>query len=246
MNFPHPLIASLLVLATTSAAFATGTHSKNEAMGEPDIFWGAGAEVDGADNNWFDRRDGVLVNWNAYAWIGGDDLKVRLETEGEALDGDVESSEIRALISWNIASFWDLQTGLRVDTEPRGLGWVVLGVQGLAPYFFETDARVFLSEGGEAALRFEQTFDLLLTQRLILQPHIEVNVFAQDTPALGVGAGLSDIEAGMQLRYEVSRKFAPYVDVVYDRKLGETSQITRAAGGDPEAVTVRIGLKIRL
>ncbi|MEQ1866258.1 MAG: copper resistance protein B [Micropepsaceae bacterium] len=215
-------------------------------MGEPDIFWGAGAEVDGADNNWFDRRDGVLVNWNAYAWIGGDDLKVRLETEGEALDGDVESSEIRALISWNIASFWDLQTGLRVDTEPRGLGWVVLGVQGLAPYFFETDARVFLSEGGEAALRFEQTFDLLLTQRLILQPHIEVNVFAQDTPALGVGAGLSDIEAGMQLRYEVSRKFAPYVDVVYDRKLGETSQITRAAGGDPEAVTVRIGLKIRL
>ena len=245
MNRSIPITAGLLALATTTAAFAAGSHSKNDPMEEPVLFWGAGAEVDGADNSWFER-DGALINWDAYAWVGGDDVKVRLEAEGAALDGDVESSEIRALVSWNIAAFWDLQAGVRYDTEPRGLGWAVLGVQGLAPYFFETDARLFLSEDGDAALRLEQTFDLLLTQRLILQPHVEANAYAQDIPELGVGAGLADIEAGLQLRYEFDRKFAPYVDVVYDRKLGETSQIARAAGEDPEAVSIRFGLRIRL
>lgn len=246
MNSSIPITAGLLALMTTTAAFAAGAHSKNDPMEEPVLFWGAGAEIDGADNNWFERDDGILVNWDAYAWVGGDDVKVRLEAEGEALDGDVESSEIRALVSWNIATFWDLQAGVRYDTEPRGLGWAVLGVQGLAPYFFETDARLFVSEDGDAAVRLEQTFDLLLTQRLVLQPHIEANAYAQDIPALGVGAGLADIEAGLQLRYEFDRKFAPYVDVVYDRKLGETSQIARAAGEDPEAVSIRFGLRIRL
>jgi copper resistance protein B len=246
MNRAVPIMASLMAAATTSAAFAAGAHSKNDPMEEPVLFWGAGAEIDGADNTWFERGDGALINWDAYAWIGGDEVKVRLEAEGEMLDGDVASSEIRALVSWNISTFWDLQAGIRYDTEPRGLGWAVLGVQGLAPYFFETDARVFLSEDGDAALRFEQTFDLLLTQRLVLQPHVEANAYAQDIPELGVGAGLADIEAGLQLRYEFERKFAPYVDVVYERKLGETAQIARAAGEDPEAFSVRFGLRIRL
>lgn len=246
MNRSIPIMACLLAFATTTAAFAAGAHSKNDPMEEPVLFWGAGAEIDGADNAWFERNDGALINWDAYAWVGGDDVKFRLEAEGEALDGDVEASEIRALVSWNIATFWDLQAGIRYDTEPDGLGWAVLGVQGLAPYFFETDARLFVSENGDAALRLEQTFDLLLTQRLILQPHIEANAYAQDIPELGVGAGLAAIEAGLQLRYEFDRKFAPYVDIVYDRKLGETSQFARAAGEDPEAVSIRFGLRIRL
>lgn len=246
MNRSIPIAAGLLALATTTAALAAGAHSKNDPMEEPVLFWGAGAEVDGADNNWFERDGGALINWDAYAWVGGDDVKVRLEAEGEALDGEVESSEIRALVSWNIAAFWDIQAGVRYDTEPRGLGWAALGVQGLAPYFFETDARLFLSEDGDAAVRLMQTFDLLLTQRLVLEPHVEVNAYAQDIAELGVGAGLADIEAGLQLRYEFDRKFAPYVDVVYDRKLGETSQIARAAGEDPEAVSIRFGLRIRL
>ncbi|NOT41857.1 MAG: copper resistance protein B [Alphaproteobacteria bacterium] len=246
MNRVLPIMTSLMAAATTSAALAAGVHSKNDPMEEPVLFWGAGVEIDGADNNWFERSDGALINWNAYAWIGGDNVKVRLEAEGEVLDGDVESSEVRALVSWNIATFWDLQAGVRYDTDPRGLGWAVVGVQGLAPYFFETDARVFLSEDGDAALRVGQTFDLLLTQRLVLQPHVEANAYAQDIPELGVGAGLADVEAGLQLRYEFDRKFAHYVDVVYDRKLGETSQIARAAGEDPEAFSVRFGLRIRL
>lgn len=246
MNRSIPIMAGLLAFASTTAAFAAGPHSKNDPMEESVLFWGASAEIDGADNAWFERNNGALTNWDAYAWVGGDHVKVRLEAEGEALDGDVEASEIRALVSWNIATFWDLQVGIRYDTEPDGLGWTVLGVEGLAPYFFETDVHLFVSENGDAALRLEQTFDLLLTQRLILQPHIEANAYAQDIPELGVGAGLADIEAGLQLRYEFDRKFAPYVDVVYERKIGETSQIANTAGDDPEAVSIRFGLRIKL
>lgn len=247
MNHAIPALAAVLALAVSAAASASGSHGKNEQIEKPVLFWGAGADFDGADFGWFeDSSNDVLFTWDGYAWVGGDDLKFRLEVEGEALGGDVESSEIRALLSWNVAAFWDLQTGVRYDTEPKGLAWATLGVQGLAPYFFETDARLFVSEDGDAAFRLEQTFDVLLTQRLILQPHIEANVYAQDIPALGVGAGLSDIEAGLQLRYEFSRKFAPYVDIVYSRDLGETAQITRTAGADPEAATIRFGFRIRL
>ncbi len=238
--------ALLLTFSVTGAAWAMGAHSKDDPHGEPLLFWGAGAAVDGGDTDWLENGSGTLINWDAFAWYGGDDVKLRLEAEGEALDGDAGQSELRALVSWNVADFWDLQAGVRHDFEPRSLTWAVLGVHGLAPYFFETEARLFVSESADVAFRFEQTYDLLLTQQLILQPHAKLNAYAQDVRELGVGAGLSDIELGLQLRYEVTRKFAPYVDLVYERDVGETALITRAAGGDVENTTLRLGLRIRL
>lgn len=240
------LSLALALLASTGAAWASGPHSKDDSNRETVIFWGAGAEIDGAQFDWFESKAGALVNWYAYVWAGGDDLKFRLEAEGESLDGAVDSSELRALLNWNIADFWDFQAGVRHDFEPAGLTWAVAGFQGLAPYFFETEARLFVNEEADVAFRFEQTYDLLFTQRLILQPHIELNAFAQDIPELGVGAGIADVEVGLQLRYEFTRKFAPYADLVYERKLGETSQITQALGEDVESTTIRLGLRIRL
>ncbi len=245
MHAVSRLSVALALAASTGAAWASGPHGKDDPNTETVIFWGAGAEVDGAEFGWFEPESGALLNWDSYAWVGGDELKFRLEAEGEAFDGDIESSELRAVLSWNIADFWDFQAGIRHDFEPEGLTWAAVGFQGLAPYFFETDARLFVSENADVAFRFEQTYDLLFTQRLILQPHVELNAYAQDIPELRVGAGLADVEAGLQLRYEITRKFAPYVDLVYERKLGETSQITQAMGEDPEAVTLRLGLKIR-
>jgi copper resistance protein B len=233
-----------LFLATlmSGAALAAGEHDAHEPM----IFWGAGAEVDGTDAGWLGDGDGTLVTWEAFAWVGGDDLKLRLEAEGKAFGGDVEESELRAFASWNIAEFWDLQAGLRHDFAPDELTWAAVGVHGMAPYFFETDAHVFVSEDGDAALRLEQSIDLAVTQDLFLQPHAEVNVFAQDAPELGIGAGFSGVEFGLQARYEFSRKFAPYADLVYERALGETASLARAAGEDVEQTTLRLGLRVRL
>lgn len=132
---------------------------------------------------------------------------------------------------------------MRQDFAPRGETYLAAGVAGLAPYFFETEATAFLSTEGNVSARFEQSFELLITQKLIAEPHVEVNLFAQDVPEQGVGAGFSDIEAGLQLRYEVTRKFAPYVDLVWERDLGETASITRASGEDVEDTTLRFGVR---
>jgi copper resistance protein B len=240
------LFVALTACVSAGAAWASGAHSKDDPHGEPMLFWGAGAEVDGSDVGWLDSGAGTLATWDAYAWYGGDEVKLRLEAEGEALSGDVASSELRGLVSWNVSDFWDVQAGLRYDFAPDVRAWAVIGVQGLAPYFFETEARLFVSENAEVAFRFEQTYELLLTQQLILEPHIELNAYAQDIAELGVGAGLADIEAGLQMRYEITRQFAPYIDLVYERDVGETALITRAAGEDVENTTLRLGLRIRL
>jgi len=234
--------ALLVVTLMSGSAFAASEHGDHGAA----IFWGAGAEVDGSDADWLTSDDGTLVTWDAYAWVGGDDVKLRIETEGESLDGDVEQSELRALVSWNVSEFWDVQAGLRHDFAPGDLTWAAVGVHGLAPYFFETDAHVFVSEDGDVALRAEQAIDIAVTQDLFIEPHVELNAFAQDVPELGIGAGVSSVEVGLQVRYEFSRKFAPYIDLVYERDLGETAIITRAAGEDVEATTLRLGLRVRL
>ena len=118
------------------------------------------------------------------------------------------------LYSRNIAKFWDLRVGIRQDFEPDETTYAVIGVEGLAPYWFETEAKLFVSDEGDVSLRFEQDYELFITQRLIAQPHVELSIYAQDVDEQHIGAGFSDIEAGLQLRYEITRKFAPYVDLV--------------------------------
>lgn len=234
--------ALLVVTLMSGSALAASEHGDHGSG----IFWGAGAEVDGSDADWLTSDDVTVVTWDAYAWVGGDDVKLRIEAEGGSLDGDVEQSELRALVSWNVSEFWDVQAGLRHDFAPGDLTWAAVGVHGLAPYFFETDAHVFVSEDGDVALRAEQAIDIAVTQDLFVEPHVELNAFAQDVPELGIGAGVSSVEVGLQVRYEFSRKFAPYIDLVYERDLGETAIITRAAGEDVEATTLRLGLRVRL
>jgi copper resistance protein B len=218
----------------------------DDASGEPMLFWSAGADVDGSDAAWLDNGSGTLVTWDAFAWYGGDDVKLRLEAEGDALSGNVGSSELRAMLSWNASDFWDVQAGVQEDLAPDQVTWAFVGVQGLAPYFFETEARLFVSENADVALRLRQSFDILFTQSLILEPHADVTAYAQDIESLGVGAGFSHIEAGLRLRYEITRDIAPYIDLVTERDLGETSIISRAAGEDPSQSTLRVGLRIRL
>lgn len=233
------------LLAVTSLA-ASALAAEEHGAHEPTIFWGAGAEVDGTDAGWLTGDNGTLVTWDTYAWVGGDDVKLRLEAEGETHAGDVEDSELRAFVAWNVSEFWDFQAGIRQDFYADDLTWAAVGFHGLAPYFFETDAHLFVSENGNAALRLEQSIDLAVTQDFFLEPHIEVNLFAEDVPELSIGAGVSDLELGLQARYELSRKLAPYVDLVYERALGETAIIARVAGEDVEQTTLRVGLRVRL
>lgn len=191
-------------------------------------------------------RDGKdSLHWDAQGWVGEDYNKLWLKTEGEkVLGGPLDEAEVQVLYSRMIAPFWDLQAGGRFDVRPlpqRGYG--VLGIQGLAPYFFEVDAAGFLSHKGDLSARLKGEYELLLTQKLVLQPSVELNLAVQEVEALGIGSGLNDVELGLRLRYEIVREFAPYIGVSWNRKVGKTADFARAEGEDIDTLSFVGGIR---
>lgn len=183
--------------------------------------------------------------WDVAGWTGGDINRFWWKSEAEGdFDGEIEG-EVQALYSRAISPFWDVQAGVRQDFREDGEDptHLVLGLQGLAPYWWEVDAAAFLSSAGDLTARVEAEYDQRITQRLILQPRVEVEASASDVPELGLGSGLSHVEAGLRLRYEIAKEFAPYVGVEWSRELGGTADFTRALGGEPEHTRFVIGLK---
>jgi copper resistance protein B len=190
------------------------------------------------------NRGDSVQSWDLDGWIGTDENKLWLKSEGERNDGKLEEAEVSALYSRNIATFWDAQAGIRYDTKPESTTYLTLGVNGLAPYYFETEAHLFISEYGDVSARLREENDFLITQKLILQPYAEINLFARDVPEQDVGAGIADGKIGLQTRYEITRKFAPYVDIHYGRKFGETSSIAKSNGEDNDELVGAVGLRL--
>jgi len=231
------------------AAASTGEASPDQfhAAHGPALFWAAGGKIDATSLDWLpDQGTGTVIHWDAFAWIGNDDIKLRLEAEGEAHDGEIEENKLKTLLSFNIDEFWDAQAGVRFDTQEGGRTWAALGLHGLAPWFIETDAFIFIDGDGNIAAELSYEMDFALTQDLFLQPHIKLEAFAQDMPELEVAEGLAALELGLQLRYEITRKFAPYVELVWERSLSETSALRQALGEDVETTTLRAGIRFRL
>lgn len=191
-----------------------------------------------------DGSDNYL--WDAQGWVGGDYNKFWLKTEGEGPvnDGAPEDTEFQALYSRTITPFWNAQAGLRYDVNPDpDRGFVVFGLQGLAPYRLESDTALFVSEDGDVSFRGEFEYELLLTQRLILQPRAEINISAQDVPEYGLGSGLNSTEIGIRLRYEIRREFAPYIGVRWERSYGETRDLAKSAGESTSATAFVVGFR---
>lgn len=227
----------LFLMVTLSLAVSPGM-----AMDAEPMFQHIQLETDYA--NWgTNRRE---ITWEGSAWYGGDVEKVWLKTEGEWGDGDLEEAEGQLLFSRNVSTFWDVQAGLRHDFQPSPTNYLVLAVSGLAPYFFETEASLFLSDEEDVSFRGKAEYDLLLSQSLILSPYAELNVFGTDVPELDVGAGISSLDAGVKLRYEIEREFAPYLDINYVGLFGETKSIAEANKKDANDLTVRVGVRFWL
>ena len=184
------------------------------------------------------------LSWDGQGWFGKDLRKLWFKTEGERAGGSTTEAELQFLYSKAIAKYWELQIGVRHDFKPSpSRSWAAIGIQGLAPYFFETDIALFIGESGRTALRLESEYELLLTQRLILTPDIEVNFYGQDDTDLGLGSGLSDLEVGLRLRYEIRREFAPYIGVNWTKLFGNTADFARFAGEDTSEAQLVIGLR---
>lgn len=182
--------------------------------------------------------------WDTQAWYGGDLNRVVIKSEGEGEFGHaIEDAEIQALFSRAITPFFDLQAGVRYDPVPDDRTHLVVGLQGLAPYMLHVDGAVFLSDRGDLTARFEAEYDQKITQRLILQPRFEIEASAQDISERDIASGLTKIEPGLRLRYEIEREFAPYVGVEYEAKLGGTADLARAGGEDPDGVKFLVGIR---
>jgi len=187
-----------------------------------------------------------LIAWEAQAWAGGDIQKLWFKTQGkyEADDGRFEEAEVQALYSRAISPFWNLQTGIRHDIRPDpSRTYAAVGAQGVAPYWFEIDVQLFLSDKGNLSARLEAEYEFRLTQRLLLQPRIELNGAFTDDEGIGIGSGLSTAEAGLRLRYEITREFAPYVGVSWNRAFGETEDFIRAEGEAGDQVSWVAGIR---
>ena len=169
-------------------------------------------------------EDGSALGWESTAWIGGDVNRLWLRSEGEAADGDVEHADVEVLGGRAFARWWDVVAGVRHDFgEGPSQTFAAVGVVGLAPGKFEVEATAYLGSSGQTALEVEAEYDTLLTNRLILQWRGEVALHGKDDPSRGIGSGLGTVEVGARLRYEVSRRFAPYVGVEYERAFGDTA-----------------------
>lgn len=170
--------------------------------------------------------------WDAQGWYGGDINRLVVRSEGEgSFGGKLDHAEVQALWNRAIDPWWNLRAGVRQDLgEGPDHTHAVLGVQGLAPYRFDLDGALFLSDAGDLTARLAVEYDQRLTRKLVLQPSVELDFAAQDVPELGIGTGLSTAEAGLRVRYEFVPEFAPYIGVRYERAFGDTARFRRLDG----------------
>lgn len=193
---------------------------------------------------WRDEGETGLA-WEASGWAGSDVNRLWIRSEGERHVGETEAADLELLYGRSISAWWDVVTGLRHDFRPGdSQDWLAIGLQGLSPYKFEVQATAYFGESGQAALAFEAEYELRLTNRLILQPVVELVLMGKDDPARGVASGFSTLEAGLRLRYEFVRQVAPYIGLHYERAMGDTARLRETAGDERAKTRVVAGLRI--
>jgi copper resistance protein B len=189
----------------------------------------------------------TAFRWDGEAWAGNDMNRLWIKSEGTVDKGTMSDGDHEALYDRPIPHmrYFDAQAGLRADLDsgPTRL-WAAIGIEGLSPYSFEIAPTLYISDGGHIGGRIEGSKDLLITQRLILQPQTELNFYSKDDPGRKLGSGLSDLDSGIRLRYEINRKFAPYIGYVYTGEYGDTATYTRQSGDPTSSSTFVFGLRM--
>ena len=182
--------------------------------------------------------------WAGEAWLGTDEHRLWLRSEGRLSEGKVDDGQQELFYARPITTYFNALVGGRYDLDSApGRGWGAIGIEGLAPLFFRVAATGYVGGNGRLAAKLEGSYDLLLTDKLILQPQIEMNFYSQADPERDIGSGLAEIDAGLRLRYEITRKVAPYVGVTYLGKFGGTADFARAAGHATDEVRFTLGLR---
>jgi copper resistance protein B len=206
------------------AAFPELSTSMSKDMPDDPVYWMLLFD----EFEWQDQREGDVLSWDVNAWIGTDMHRALLRAEGERNDGDTTENRLELLWVHPVAAYWDLVAGVRMDSEPGSTrNYVGIGIQGLAPQWIEVEATVWAGESGQTAATLKLEHELLLTNRLILTPSVETDIYGEDDEENEIGDGVSTVKAGLRLRYEIRREFAPYVGVEWTGRFGDTADIAR-------------------
>jgi copper resistance protein B len=227
---------TLLIAAVAAGALAAPPALAADAA-SPNSFFLSRTDVG------VSTRGETDYDWDAQGWIGGDENRLWVKSSG-TLGRGPDRADVQVLYSHAVSEFWDVQAGVRQAVEPSSRSYGVLGVQGLAPYWFEIDAAAFLSDRGRVSARLEGSYELTLTQRIFAEPYGVVRAGATKDAKLLEGSGITDTEAGLRVRYEFSRKVAPYVGVAWTHRYGETARLWKAAGGEAYETSLRMGVRL--
>jgi copper resistance protein B len=189
-----------------------------------------------------DNESGV---YDLQGWAGTTYDRFVLKAEGDVANGSLAESQTELFWGHAIAAHWDTQLGLRLDSADgrEDRQWVAFGIQGFTPYWFEVDVTAYLGVEGRTALSVELDYELLFTQRLILQPRAEFTLYGKSDEVNGVGRGLSDAALGLRLRYEFSRQFAPYIGFERTGKYGRTADFAKALDEPKGTTSYVVGLR---
>ncbi|PWB31832.1 copper resistance protein CopB [Pseudomonas sp. SDI] len=241
----RPLLGSLALLALLGSEEARAAEARalnGHQVHDRQVNWAV--IVEQLEVQQFDSSS--ALNWNANAWIGGDIDRLWLRSEGEREQGRTHKAELQALWGHAISPWWELVGGLRQDFKPAsGQAWAAVGIQGTPLYGLELEATAYAGERQQTALRLEASYAILLSNRWILEPTLESNVYGRTEPQREQGAGLADSELGLRLRYEISRGFAPYLGVSFNRLHGRTAELARDADDDTGQTRVVAGIRLR-
>ena len=237
-------MTQLALAAVCIGALAFGSNAR--AGGADPIFYSV--QIDQLEQRWGDDEN--RLHWDLEGWVGGDTNRVWFRSEGDERTSGPSGGEfeLQLLYSRHLFPFWDFQIGVARD-EIFGGGTdhqrtrAVIGLDGLAPYWFEVEPFLFIGDGGDISARVTTTLDLFITQRLIAQPRFEINAAAHDATDFGIKSGVNNIELGLRLRYEVQRELAPYAGVSWIRKLGRTADLARDEGEEDNDLSFVVGVR---
>ena len=184
------------------------------------------------------------ATWDNRTWVGRDRDRLWVRSEGQVDGGRVGEADAHLLYGRAFSRWWDVVVGARQDVRPGAAQtWAAIGLQGLAPYWFDVEMTGYVGAGGRTAARIEAEYELRLTNRLIAQPRMELNLYGKSDPARGIGAGLSTAEPGVRVRYEFRRELAPYLGVAWHRRYGGTADFAKRA--EEEARVLRLVAGVR-
>ena len=227
-------IASVILLSTSSTNLFAGGIDDDPLLYK--------VMIDQLETREKDGENPLILETDV--WIGKDLNKAWFKIDAEQVDGELEELEMQALYSKAIAPFWDLQVGWKHNSKPKPQrDWFAIGVKGLAPYQFEVDAALFFGGNGQMAARLSAEYEYMFTQKLVLSPETVINLYSKDDSEHGIGSGLSDLQLGLRLRYEVTREFSPYIGVNWNRKFGKTEDYAVSANESVDDTQIVVGVR---